>query len=47
MGFCWFFLEEADLEEEEELDDEDEPVSAAKLLGHHHQVQGSYEFILL
>lgn len=46
MGFC-FFLEEADLEEEEELDDEDEPVSAAKLLGHHHQVQGSYEFILL
>lgn len=31
--------EEADLEEEEELDDEDEPVSAAKLLGHHHQVQ--------
>lgn len=47
MGFLLFFLEEADLEEEEELDDEDEPVSAAKLLGHHHQVQGSYEFILL
>lgn len=36
MGFCGFFLEEVDLEEEEELDDEDELVSVVKFLGYYY-----------